>query len=308
MQAENEIGEHDVGERLERGAQLVAARDESNDAERTARVSCNSARFAGIETLQRDGHAGQDTLLLIGREAEHRRGRRLSRSWRRKTEEQREKKAGGKLLHLCRGGRECSAAGRYFTTVETNRKRAKIALSGITIIVPPGGRRPDVPSTALPRPAMLGPNRRDAALVNVMPGIRLGPYEIIGLLGAGGMGEVYRARDTRLDRIVAIKVLPGRLASSPHSLERFQREARAVAALNHPNICTIHDIDSGEAGGRAYLAMELVDGETLHRRLQRGALPVHEIVDIAIALADALDAAAHAKGIVHRDIKPANIM
>ena len=140
-----------------------------------------------------------------------------------------------------------------------------------------------------------------------MPGTRLGPYEIIGLLGAGGMGEVYRARDTRLDRIVAIKVLPGRLASSPHSLERFQREARAVAALNHPNICTIHDIDSGEAGGRAYLAMELVEGETLHRRLQRGALPVHEIVDIAIALADALDAA-HAKGIVHRDIKPANIM
>jgi TolB-like protein len=143
--------------------------------------------------------------------------------------------------------------------------------------------------------------------VNVPPGTRIGPYEVLGLLGVGGMGEVYRARDTRLDRVVAIKVLPAQLASSPHGLARFHREARAVAALNHPNICTIHDVDSGEAGGRPYLAMELVEGETLHRRLQRGALPVHEIVDIAIAAADALDAA-HAKGFIHRDIKPANIM
>jgi TolB-like protein len=143
--------------------------------------------------------------------------------------------------------------------------------------------------------------------VNVPPGTRIGPYEILGLLGVGGMGEVYRARDTRLDRTVAIKVLPAELASSAHGLARFHREARAVAALNHPNICTIHDVDSGETGGRPYLAMELVEGETLHRRLQRGALPVHEIVDIAIAAADALDAA-HAKGFIHRDIKPANIM
>ena len=143
--------------------------------------------------------------------------------------------------------------------------------------------------------------------MNVTPGTRLGPYEILGLLGAGGMGEVYRARDTRLDRVVAIKVLPARLASSPHGLARFNREARAVAALNHPNICTIHDVGSGEAGGVPYLAMELVEGETLHRRLRRGALPIHEIVDIAIAAADALDAA-HAKGFIHRDIKPANIM
>ena len=148
---------------------------------------------------------------------------------------------------------------------------------------------------------------QERSRVNVTSGTRLGPYEILGLLGTGGMGEVYRARDTRLDRVVAIKVLPARLASSRHALERFQREARAVAALNHPNICTIHDVDSGEAGNQPYLAMELVEGETLHRRLQRGALPVHEIVDIAIALADALDAA-HAKGIIHRDIKPANIM
>jgi eukaryotic-like serine/threonine-protein kinase len=121
------------------------------------------------------------------------------------------------------------------------------------------------------------------------------------------MGEVYRARDTRLDRLVAIKVLPARLGSIPGSLERFQREARAIAALNHPNICTIHDVDSGEAGGPPYLAMELLEGETLHRRLQRGALSVQEIVDIGSALADALDAA-HAKGIIHRDIKPANIL
>lgn len=103
MQSENEVGDNDVGEGLERGAQLVTARDESYDSERTTRVGCNSARFAGVETLQRDGHARQDTLLFIGRDPEYRRGRRLSRSWRRKTEEQREKKADGKLLHLSRG-------------------------------------------------------------------------------------------------------------------------------------------------------------------------------------------------------------
>ena len=140
-----------------------------------------------------------------------------------------------------------------------------------------------------------------------MIGQSVGHYRITSKLGAGGMGEVYRARDTRLDRVVAIKVLSARPASSPHSLARFNREARAVAALNHPNICTIHDVDSGDAGGLPYQAMELVEGETLHHRLQRGPLPVHEIVDIAIAAADALDAA-HSKGFIHRDIKPANIM
>jgi serine/threonine protein kinase len=122
------------------------------------------------------------------------------------------------------------------------------------------------------------------------------------------MGEVYRARDTRLDRFVAIKVLSARLAVTPDLLERFRREARAVAALNHPNICTIHDIGADGGDTPAYLAMELLEGETLYHRLQRPPpLKMAEIVEIGTALADALDAA-HAKGIVHRDLKPANIM
>ena len=143
--------------------------------------------------------------------------------------------------------------------------------------------------------------------MSVAPGTQVGPYEIVEALGAGGMGDVYRARDTRLDRFVAIKVLSPRLAVTPALLERFRREARAVAALNHPNICTIYDVGAGGADSPAYLAMELLEGDTLHRRLQGAPLPMAEIVEIATALADALDAA-HAKGIVHRDIKPANIM
>ena len=143
--------------------------------------------------------------------------------------------------------------------------------------------------------------------MSLAPGTQVGPYEIVEALGAGGMGEVYRARDTRLDRFVAIKVLSPRLAVTPALLERFRREARAVAALNHPNICTIYDVGAGGADSPAYLAMELLEGDTLHRRLQGAPLPMAEVVEIATALADALDAA-HAKGIVHRDIKPANIM
>jgi serine/threonine protein kinase/Tol biopolymer transport system component len=136
----------------------------------------------------------------------------------------------------------------------------------------------------------------------------VGPYEIVAELGAGGMGEVYRARDTRLDRFVAIKVLSPRLAVTPELLERFRREARAVAALNHPNICTIYDIGAGGGDSPAYLAMELLEGETLYQRLKRPPqLKMAEIVEIGTALADALDAA-HTKGIVHRDMKPANIM
>ena len=133
-------------------------------------------------------------------------------------------------------------------------------------------------------------------------GTRLGPYEIVGPLGAGGMGEVYRATDTRLDRVVAIKVLPDGVTASPQTLERFQREARAASALNHPNICTIHDVGTAPP----FIAMELLEGETLEQRLQRGRLDIPVIVDIAFAVADALDTA-HGKGIVHRDIKPANI-
>src|SRR6266487_2994549 len=132
-------------------------------------------------------------------------------------------------------------------------------------------------------------------------GARLGPYEIVSPLGAGGMGEVYRATDTRLERVVAIKVLPDGVAS-PQTLERFQREARAASALNHPNICTIYDVGTDPP----FIAMELLEGETIQERLERGAMEVTVVVDIAIALADALEAA-HGKGIVHRDIKPANI-
>src|SRR5215831_13851499 len=134
-------------------------------------------------------------------------------------------------------------------------------------------------------------------------GARLGPYEIQSALGAGGMGEVYRARDTRLERAVAIKVLPDALTASPQTLERFQREARAASALSHPNICTIYDVGADPP----FIAMELLEGETLQQRLRRGPLDIPALVDIGFAVADALDAA-HAKGIVHRDIKPANII
>ncbi len=133
-------------------------------------------------------------------------------------------------------------------------------------------------------------------------GARLGPYEIVSPLGAGGMGEVYRAKDTRLERVVAIKVLPDGVTASPETLERFQREARAASALNHPNICTIYDVGTDPP----FIAMELLEGETLQQRLRGGPIAVPVLVDIALALADALDGA-HGKGIVHRDIKPANI-
>jgi serine/threonine protein kinase len=136
-------------------------------------------------------------------------------------------------------------------------------------------------------------------------GSKLGPYEILGRLGAGGMGEVYRARDTRLDRIVAIKVLSTHLADRPEVRERFEREARTIASLNHSHICTLHDI--GRQDGIDYLVMEYVEGETLARRLLKGALPQRRVVELGTEIADALDAA-HAKGIVHRDIKPANIV
>jgi serine/threonine protein kinase/Tol biopolymer transport system component len=134
-------------------------------------------------------------------------------------------------------------------------------------------------------------------------GTRLGPYEILAPLGAGGMGEVYRARDTRLDRDVAIKVLPAG-AVSAQSLERFEREAKAIAALNHPGICAVYDIGTSPV---PFLVMELLEGETLHQRLAHGRLDASGLLEIALALADAL-ATAHARGIVHRDLKPANIV
>jgi eukaryotic-like serine/threonine-protein kinase len=133
-------------------------------------------------------------------------------------------------------------------------------------------------------------------------GTTLGPYRILAKLGEGGMGEVYRARDTRLERVVAVKVLPDGVTASQQTLERFQREARAASALNHPNICTIYDVGADPP----FIAMELLEGETLQDRLRRGRMDIRVVVDIAFAVADALEAA-HGKGIVHRDIKPANI-
>jgi eukaryotic-like serine/threonine-protein kinase len=136
-------------------------------------------------------------------------------------------------------------------------------------------------------------------------GTKLGPYEIQSPLGAGGMGEVYRARDTRLDRIVAIKVLASDLSSSPELKQRMEREARAISSLNHPHICQLYDI--GSQNGAGYLVMEFLEGETLAERLRKGALPLNETLKIGIAIAEALTVA-HRQGIVHRDLKPGNIM
>src|SRR5437763_10820716 len=136
-------------------------------------------------------------------------------------------------------------------------------------------------------------------------GIRLGPYEIVSPIGAGGMGEVYRARDTRLDRVVAIKVLPESLAGEPFFRERFDREARAISQLTHPHICTLYDV--GEQQGTAYLVMEYLSGDTLADRLAKGRLPLDEGLRIAMQIADALTAA-HRHGIVHRYLKPGNVM
>jgi serine/threonine protein kinase/Tol biopolymer transport system component len=139
----------------------------------------------------------------------------------------------------------------------------------------------------------------------ILPGRRLGPYEILSSIGAGGMGEVYRARDTRLDRIVAIKVLPTHLADRPELRERFEREAKTVASLNHPHICVLHDI--GKQDGIDFLVMEYLEGETLALRLQKGSLPLEQVLQYAIEISDALDKA-HRKGVTHRDLKPGNIM
>jgi serine/threonine protein kinase/tetratricopeptide (TPR) repeat protein len=137
-----------------------------------------------------------------------------------------------------------------------------------------------------------------------MVGRTVSHYRVLKLLGSGGMGTVYQAEDTRLGRHVALKFLPDDLARDRHALERFQREARAASALNHPHICTVHDID--EADGEPFIAMELLEGQTLKERLQGRPVPTQETVDLGLQLADALEAA-HAKGILHRDIKPANV-
>ena len=141
--------------------------------------------------------------------------------------------------------------------------------------------------------------------MSLSPGARLGPYEIVSPLGAGGMGEVYKARDARLDRVVAIKVLPAQLASDPAFRDRFDREARTLSQLDHPHICALHDV--GHDNGLDYLVMQYLEGETLAERLSRGALPVDLALKYAIEIADALDKA-HRAGVVHRDLKPGNIM
>jgi eukaryotic-like serine/threonine-protein kinase len=141
--------------------------------------------------------------------------------------------------------------------------------------------------------------------VPLSPGVKLGSYEIRVPIGAGGMGEVYRASDTKLSRDVALKVLPAEMAHDPERLVRFRREAKALAQLDHPNIVTIHSVE--ESDGVHFLTMQLVEGQPLDRLIPAGGLPVEQIVEIASALADAL-AAAHEKGIVHRDLKPANVM
>ncbi len=137
------------------------------------------------------------------------------------------------------------------------------------------------------------------------PNTKLGPYEIVSLLGAGGMGEVYRARDTRLDREVAIKVLPQHLSRSPEFKQRFEREAKSISQLTHPNICTLHDV--GHHEGTDYLVMELLEGESLAQRLGKGPLPLDAVLKHGVEIASALDAA-HRKGVVHRDLKPGNVL
>jgi len=141
--------------------------------------------------------------------------------------------------------------------------------------------------------------------VNVEPGTRLGPYEVLSAIGAGGMGEVYKARDTRLDRVIAIKVLPSDLAGRSELRERFEREAKTIANLNHPHICLLHDI--GHQDGTDFLVMEYLEGETLAARLLKGPLPLDQVLRYSIEIADALDKA-HRSGVTHRDIKPGNIM
>src|SRR5215469_6452650 len=136
-------------------------------------------------------------------------------------------------------------------------------------------------------------------------GTKLGPYEIQSPLGAGGMGEVYRARDIRLERTVAIKILPEHLSDSAEARQRFEREARAISALNHPNICTLHDV--GHQDGVDYLVMEFLEGQTLAECLVRGPLPTEQLLKFANEICEGLEKA-HKSGVIHRDLKPGNIM
>jgi len=161
----------------------------------------------------------------------------------------------------------------------------------------PTSRKPAAPPSSEETPAHGG--------ATLAAGARLGPYEILGRIASGGMGEVYKARDTRLDRTVAVKLMHGGLAATPEGRLRFEREARAVSALNHPHICVLHDV--GSQDGLDYLVMEYIEGTTLAARLADGPLPLAQAIEIGIQIADAL-AAAHRHGFVHRDLKPGNVM
>src|SRR5579863_6327676 len=141
--------------------------------------------------------------------------------------------------------------------------------------------------------------------MSLAPSTRLGPYEILSAIGAGGMGEVYRARDTRLDRTIAIKVLPEHLSSNPQLRERFDREAKAISSLSHPHICPLYDV--GHQDGVDFIVMEYLEGETLAHRLKKGPLAPDQVLQYAIQITDALDMA-HKHGVIHRDLKPGNIM
>ena len=141
--------------------------------------------------------------------------------------------------------------------------------------------------------------------MSLSTGSKLGPYEIVSPLGAGGMGEVFRGRDTRLDRTVAIKILPPQLSNDPVRKQRFEREAKTISSLNHPHICVLYDV--GHQNGMDYLVMECLEGETLAKRLEKGPLPLDQVFKFGGQIADALDKA-HRSGVVHRDLKPGNIM
>src|SRR5262244_3690815 len=141
--------------------------------------------------------------------------------------------------------------------------------------------------------------------MSLVPGARLGPYEIQAPLGSGGMGEVYKARDTRLERNVAVKVLPSHLSSAPEVRQRFEREARTISQLSHPHVCALYDV--GNQDGVEFLVMEYLEGETLADRLSRGPLPLEATLRYGTEIADALEKA-HRQGIVHRDLKPGNVM
>jgi serine/threonine protein kinase len=141
--------------------------------------------------------------------------------------------------------------------------------------------------------------------VTLAAGSRLGPYEIVSPLGAGGMGEVYKARDTRLERTVAVKVLASHLSASPETRQRFEREAKTISQLSHPHICALHDV--GREGDTEDLVMEYLEGDTLADRLLKGPLALEQALRYGMQIADALDKA-HRQGIVHRDLKPGNVM